>query len=50
MLSILIDDFLALSLGIGETGVYYSIVVAESAMTIAAVWYFKRGKWKLKVV
>ncbi len=50
VLEIPLAYFLALSLGIGETGVYYSIVIAESAMTIAAVWYFKRGKWKLKVV
>ncbi len=50
VLEIPLAYFLALSLGIGETGVYYSIVIAESAMTIAAVWYFKQGKWKLKVV
>ncbi|MDB4303883.1 MATE family efflux transporter [Desulfosarcina sp.] len=41
---------LALQLNVGETGVYYSIVIAESAMTIAALWFFRRGKWKLKEV
>jgi len=41
---------LALKLNVGETGVYYSIVIAESLMTIAALWYFRRGKWKLKEV
>jgi Na+-driven multidrug efflux pump len=50
LLEIPLAYFLALSLGVGETGVYYSIVIAESAMTIAAAWYFKRGKWKLKEV
>jgi len=50
LLEIPLAYFLALSLGIGETGVYYSIVIAESVMTIAAAWYFKRGKWKLKEV
>lgn len=41
---------LALQLHVGETGVYYSIVIAESVMTIAALWFFRRGKWKLKEV
>jgi len=50
LLEIPLAYFLALNLGIGESGVYYSIVVAESAMTIAAAWFFKRGKWKLKRV
>ncbi len=50
LLEIPLAYFLALSLGVGETGVYYSIVIAESVMTIAAAWYFKRGKWKLKEV
>ncbi|MCD4732528.1 MAG: MATE family efflux transporter, partial [Bacteroidales bacterium] len=50
LLEIPLAYFLALSLGVGETGVYYSIVIAESVMTIAAVWYFKRGKWKVKEV
>lgn len=50
LLEIPLAYFLALSLGVGETGVYYSIVIAESAMTIAAAWLFRRGKWKLKEV
>ncbi len=36
LLEIPLAYFLALSLGVGETGVYYSIVIAESVMTIAA--------------
>jgi len=50
MLEIPLAYLLAINLGIGEAGVYYSILVAESAMTIVAVWLFRRGKWKLKVV
>lgn len=42
--------FLAISLGFGEKGVYYSILVAESLLTIMAYFLFKRGKWKLKQV
>jgi putative MATE family efflux protein len=38
--------FLALQLNWGQTGVYYSIVIAESLLAVAAIWVFKRGKWK----
>jgi putative MATE family efflux protein len=41
---------LAIHLGWGQTGVYWSIVIAESGMAIAAMWVFKRGKWKLAKV
>jgi len=50
ILEIPLAYLLALNFGYGETGVYYSIVVAETAMTIAAFWFFKLGKWKLKKV
>lgn len=39
--------FLALELGWGQTGVYWSIVLAESGMALAAVWLFKKGRWKM---
>lgn len=38
---------LALEWNWGQGGVYWSIVIAESCMALAAVWVFKRGKWKL---
>lgn len=41
---------LALHLEWGQAGVYWSIITAESFMAIAAVWVFKRGKWKLTKV
>jgi putative MATE family efflux protein len=41
---------LAITFGMGERGVYYAIVVAETLMTITAIVVFKRGKWKLKKV
>ncbi|MCD4696630.1 MAG: MATE family efflux transporter [Bacteroidales bacterium] len=50
MLEIPLAYLLALQFNAGEAGVYYSIVIAESVMTIAAFWYFRKGKWKLKVV
>ncbi|MBU2651026.1 MAG: MATE family efflux transporter [Bacteroidetes bacterium] len=42
--------FLAITSGIGENGVYYAILIAESLMTITAFVIFRRGRWKLKVV
>ncbi|MFN0035891.1 MAG: MATE family efflux transporter [Saprospiraceae bacterium] len=41
---------LALHWGWGQTGVYWSIVIAESFMALAAVWLFKKGNWKLAKV
>ncbi len=41
---------LAINLGLEEQGVFISIVVAETLMTIIAWLVFKRGKWKLKEV
>ena len=37
---------LAIILDVGSTGVYYSIVAAESAFSIVGYFLFKRGKWK----
>ena len=41
---------LSLYLGIGERGVYFSIIIAESLMTLTAIYFFRKGKWKLKEV
>ena len=38
---------LAVVLGLREQGVFYSILIAETAMTITALIIFRRGKWKL---
>lgn len=37
---------LALHLGWGQAGVYWSIIIAETGLALAAIWVFKRGKWK----
>lgn len=41
---------LALPFGLEENGVYIAILVAESAMTLAAVLIFRRGQWKTREV
>ena len=41
---------LALKLGAGERGVYWSIVIAESLAGIIGIVLFRRGKWKLKQI
>ena len=38
---------LAKFLGIGPVGVFIAIPVAETAITITAYIYFRKGKWKL---
>ncbi|MEZ4921497.1 MAG: MATE family efflux transporter [Saprospiraceae bacterium] len=37
---------LALHYNWGETGVYWSIVIAESILAVLAIWFFRKGKWK----
>lgn len=37
---------LAIILSVGSTGVYYSIVIAESTFSVVGYFLFKRGKWK----
>jgi len=46
LLEIPLAYFLAIPFGVGEQGVFLSIVVAETLLTIIAYFMFKRGKWK----
>ena len=41
---------LSKSLGMGQSGVFTAIVIAESIMTILALLLFRQGKWKLNKV
>lgn len=41
---------LALPLGIGERGVFFAILIAESAMSVAGMILFRRGKWRTRRV
>jgi len=41
---------LAIKSGMNENGVFLSIVIAETIMTLTAYMVFRRGKWKLKEV
>ncbi len=41
---------LALKWGAGETGVYWAIVATESMAGLVAIWLFRRGKWKTRMI
>lgn len=41
---------LALPFNLGPYGVLWAIPIAETAMSIAAIWLFKKGKWKHKKI
>ena len=41
---------LALKWGAGETGVYWAIVATESMAGLVAIWLFRRGTWKTRMV
>jgi Na+-driven multidrug efflux pump len=36
--------------GMAEQGVFWAIIIAESLMTFASLYFFKKGNWKLKEV
>ncbi len=42
--------FLAITLGMQERGVFWSVVVAETILALIAFYLFKKGKWKEKQV
>lgn len=50
LLEIPLAYILAVVLGLHERGVFYSILIAETVMTITAFIIFRRGKWKLVTV
>jgi putative MATE family efflux protein len=50
LLEIPLAYLLAISLGAKQTGVYWSIVIAESTAGVVAILLFRHGKWKLTKV
>ena len=50
LLEIPLAYLLAITTGMQEKGVYISIVVSESVMTLAGLYFFRLGSWKLKKV
>lgn len=50
MLELPLAYVLALKLGLGERGVYISILVAESLMGVVGIIVFRRGHWKTREI
>jgi len=50
LLEIPLAYFLAIYSNMKEVGVFISILVAETAMTLLAIYFFRKGKWKEKQV
>jgi Na+-driven multidrug efflux pump len=50
MLQIPLAYWLAEPMGFGPNGVFISIIIAESTLTILGVLVFRRGKWKTQQV
>jgi len=50
LLEIPLAYVLAVVLSIGASGVFFSVIIAETAMTLCALYFFKQGKWKLREV
>jgi Na+-driven multidrug efflux pump len=46
MLQIPLAYTLAIQLGLGAEGAYYSIVISESTFSIVGYFLFKKGRWK----
>ena len=41
---------LARTLGMGPTGVFLAITIAESLVTVVSIVFFRRGRWKTRMV
>jgi putative MATE family efflux protein len=50
LLEIPLAYLMAVYLNMRENGVFLSILIAETAMTLSALFFFRRGKWKLRKV
>jgi len=50
LLEIPLAYLMAVYLNMRENGVFLSILIAETAMTLSASYFFRRGKWKLRTV
>ncbi len=42
--------FLAFPAGMGATGVFVAITIAESLLAVVGLWLFRRGRWKVQKI
>lgn len=50
LLEIPLAYMLANYTGMQQNGVFYSIIIAETVLTLLALYYFRKGNWKLQKV
>jgi Na+-driven multidrug efflux pump len=50
MIQIPLAYTLATAVDLGPNGVFWSIVISESMLTVFGVLVFRRGRWKLQQV
>ena len=50
MIEIPLAWFLSTQAGWGQQGIFWAIIIAESTMTVIVLYFFQKGRWKLKEV
>jgi Na+-driven multidrug efflux pump len=50
MVEIPLAWFLSTQTGWAQQGVFWSIIIAETMMTLTVLYFFQKGNWKLKEV
>jgi len=46
LIQIPLSYFMAKTLGLGHTGVFWAIFISETSVGLFTLWLFKRGRWK----
>jgi Na+-driven multidrug efflux pump len=46
LIQIPLSYFMAKTLGMEQTGVFWAIFISETSVGLFTLWLFKRGRWK----